>query len=66
MINFDDLQKKIVTNWSQIPDQPYRKIIIKWSGSGKTNSLLKLLSQQPNIDKIIYTLKIHMKQNIKF
>ena len=66
MINFDDLQKKIVTNWSQIPDQPYRKIIIKCSGSGKTNSLLKLLSQQPNIDKIIYTLKIHMKQNIKF
>ena len=38
-------------NWPQIPDQSYRILIIKGSGSGKTNSLLNLISQQPDIDK---------------
>ena len=32
-------------------------------GSKKSNSLLNLISQQPDIDKIDM-LKIHMKQNI--
>ena len=38
-------------NWPQILDQSYRILIIKGSGSGKTNSLLNLISQQPDIDK---------------
>ena len=44
------------TNWSQITDHPYRILIIGGSGSGKTNSLFNLISQQRDIDKIyLYT-----------
>ena len=35
-----------------IPDHPYRILIIGSSGSGKTNLLLNLLENQPDIDKI--------------
>ena len=56
MINFDDVTKETIKkhnpNWPQIPDHPYRILIIGGSGSGKTNSLLNLIIQQPNIDKI--------------
>ena len=38
-------------NWQQIPDHPYRILIIGCSGSGKTNALLNLISQQLGIDK---------------
>ena len=70
MINFDDYtnENKINhnPNWPHIPDHPYRILIIKGSGSGKTNTLLNLINNQPNIDKIIYMQKIHMKININF
>ena len=56
MINFDDYtnENKIEHNlkWSYIPDHPYRIIIIGGSGSGKTNALLNLINNQPDIDKI--------------
>ena len=56
MINIDDVTKENVKennpNWSQIPDYPYRILIIGGSGSGKTNSLFNLRSQQLDIDKI--------------
>ena len=56
MINFDDVAKENIKehnpNWSQIPDHPYRIIIIGGSGSGKTNSLFNLINQQPDLDKI--------------
>ena len=35
-----------------IPDHPYRISIIGGSGSGKTNLLLNLIENQPDIDKI--------------
>ena len=38
--------------WSHIPDHPYRILIIGGSGSGKTNALLNLITNQPDIDKI--------------
>ena len=38
--------------WPQIPDNPYKVLIIGGSGSGKTNALLNLMSQQLDIDKI--------------
>ena len=43
-----------------IPDYPYRIPIIRGSGSGKTNSFLYLINNQPDIDKI----QVHMKHNI--
>ena len=55
MINFDDLTKENIKehnpNWPQIPDDPYRMLIIGESGSGKSNSLFNLINQQPEIDK---------------
>ena len=56
MINFDDAikeeTKKHNPNWPEILDHPYRILIIEGSGSGKTNSLLNLINQQWDIDKI--------------
>ena len=56
MINFDEYTNanKIDHNskWPYIPDHPYRILIIGGSGSGKTNALLNLINNQPDIDKI--------------
>ena len=38
--------------WSYISDHPYRILIIGGSGSGKTNTLLNLINEQKDIDKI--------------
>ena len=60
MINFDDYTNENKTqhnpNWPYIPYHPYRILIIGGSGSGKTNTLLNLINNQPYIDKIyLYT-----------
>ena len=56
MINFDDYTNENKTEhilkWPSIPDDPYRILIIGGSGSGKTNALLNLINNQPDIDKI--------------
>ena len=56
MINFDEYtnenKRKHNPNWPYIPDHPYRILIIGGSGSGKTNTLLNLINNQPDIDKI--------------
>ena len=55
MINLDDYaneKRKHNPNWPYIPDHPYRILIIGGSGSGKTNTLLNLINNQPDIDKI--------------
>ena len=55
MIDFDDVTKENMKehnpNWPQIPDHPCRILIIGGSCSGKANSLLSVISQQPDIDK---------------
>ena len=55
MINFDEYtnenKKYYNLNWPYIPDHPYRISIIVGSGSGKTNALLNLIHNQPDIDK---------------
>ena len=55
MVNFDDYthENKIEHNskWPYIPDHPYRILIVGGSGSGKTNALLNLINNQPDIDK---------------
>ena len=47
MINFDEYtnenNKDPNPNWPYIPDHPYRILIIRGSGSGKTNTLLNLI-----------------------
>ena len=56
MINFDNYTNENKTehnsNWPYIPDHPYRILIIGGSESGKTNALLNLMNNQPDIDKI--------------
>ena len=70
MINFDDVTKEKIKehspNWGQIPDHSYRILITEGSGPRETNSLFNLINQQPILIKFIYTLKIHVKQNINF
>ena len=43
--------------WPCIPDHPYRMLIVGGSGSGKTNALLNLINNQPDIDKIYLCAK---------
>ena len=61
MINFDDYVNenriKHNKNWLYIPDHRERKLIIRGSGSGKTNLLLNLIENQPDIDKIFLYAK---------
>ena len=56
MTNFDDYTNenriKHNENWPYVPDKPYRILIIGGSGSGKTNVLLNLIDNQPEIHKI--------------
>ena len=56
MINFDEIVNENKTvlnkNWPYIPDHPNRILITGGSGSGKTNALLNLIENQPDIDKI--------------
>ena len=56
MINLDNIINDNNNNhnekWPYIPDHPYRILIIGGSGSRKTNTLLNLMNEQKDIDKI--------------
>ena len=56
MINRDNIINDNNNNhnekWPHIPHHPYRILIIGGSGSGKTNTLLNLINEQRDIDKI--------------
>ena len=56
MFNFDYITKEAIKehnpNWPEIPDHPYRILLIGDSGSGKANALLNLINHEPDIDKI--------------
>ena len=67
MINFDDYTNENLIEQNSklpyIPDHPYRILIIGGSGSGKTNALLNLINNQPDIDKIyLYAKDPYEKQ----
>ena len=70
MINFDNYENENKTEcnlkWSCIPDHSYKILIIRGSGSGKTNALLNLITTGQILIKYICTLKILMKLNISF
>ena len=56
MINLDSITNKNNKKHNEkrpyIPDHPYRIFIIGGCGSGKTNTLLNLINEQHDIDKI--------------
>ena len=58
MINLDNIvnnnNEKHNEKRPYIPDHPYRILIIAGSGSGKTNTLLHLINEQKDIDKIYF------------
>ena len=58
MISLDSItnknNKKHNEKWPYIPDHPYRILIIGGSGSGKTSTLLNLINEQNDIDKIYF------------
>ena len=45
------IKMSLIKNLSYIPHHPYRILIIGGSGSGKSNVLLNLIDNQPDIDK---------------
>ena len=61
MINVDDATKENTRehnpNWLQILDHLQRVLIISSSSSGKTNALLNLMRDQPNIFRIYFYTK---------
>ena len=54
MFDFEYITKDCIKehnlNWPEIPDHPYRILIVGDSGSGKTNALLNLINNEPDID----------------
>ena len=70
MINFDECtnenKRKHNLNWPCISDHPCRLLIIGGSGSGKTNVLLNLINNQPDIDKIYLYAKDPYEDKYQF
>ena len=80
MFNFNYITKEDIKEhnpkWSEIPDHPYRILIIGGSVSGKTNALLNLINNEPDIVKIYlynkdpyeakYQLLINNTESTKF
>ena len=56
----------LMKNWPYIPDHPYRIVIIGGSGSGKTNALLNLIENQPDIDKMYLYAKDPYEAKYKY
>ena len=56
MFNLDDItnenNKEHNKEWPFVPDYLYRILIIRGSGSGKTNTLVNLIKEQDDTDKI--------------
>ena len=50
MISFDDVTPNL--RWAQTPDCSYKVLIIGCSRLVKTNTLLNLIIQQPNLDQL--------------
>ena len=70
MINFDDYVNENKTehnkNWLYIPDKPQRILITGGSGYGKTNVLLNLIENQPDIDKLYLYAKDPYKAKYRY
>ena len=70
MINLDSItnenNKEHNEKWPYIPDYPYRILIIGGSGAGKTNTLINLINEQDDINKIYLCAKDLSKPKYEF
>ena len=70
MINFVDYANENKTELNSerlyVPDHPYRILIIGGSGSGKTNALLNLRKNRPDINKLFLYAKDTYKGKYQF
>ena len=61
MFNFNYITKGDIKehnpNWPEIPDHPYRILLVGRSGSGNTNTWLNLINHEPDIKKIHWYAK---------
>ena len=62
----NEKKRKHNPNWPYIPDHPYIILIIAGSGSAKTNTLLNLINNQPDIDKIYLYAKDPYEDKYQF
>ena len=60
------METKKNKKWPHIPDHLYRILINGGSGSGKTNTLINLINEQDNIDKIYLHAKDLSKPKYEF
>ena len=65
MFNFDYITKEDIKghnpNLPEILDHPYRMLMVRGSGSGKTNAWRNLINHEPDIDKIYLYVKYPYK-----
>ena len=56
MFNFDYIAKKDIKednwNWPETHYHAYRTLLVRGSGTGRTNALVNLMNHESDIDKI--------------
>ena len=62
MIDLNIITDENNEKWSNIPDHPYRTLIIEGSKSEKTNSMINLINEQNDIYKI-YLYAKHLSES---
>ena len=69
MFNLDSItnenNKEHNGKWPFIPDHPNRILIIGGSGLVKTNTLLNLIKEQDDIDKIYLMMKVNNRKELQ-